>query len=555
MATLKQKIEYAKANPQDPDSLGFVKGLVAGHFNEEAFNEGLDLGAIKTGSGEPIAKSFNEFQVSKNIEEQDPSRLEKFSRGFAKSGLRTAEGIFQFGKKFTDKIDQAIGLDPQAPENLFGDKLTEEIQKTRGGEKAGVITGDIAQFAVPGGAAARATKGSRFLTRAGGQVASDIGVSTLQSGGDAREVATAGAGSAAFSLLGPVGKLVKNVGGRALKGLGAGLSGKPGGAIDAILENPKVAKEQFKKLTKGGKEAVMKDMNERVKIIRDGFTNVRKESSEAFGKGIDELKSKVKVDPATLNKNLTETASSFGVNPGDTVEEILDNSDFLSKPIANRVKKVNDILEGSDKFSGDKVREVFKTLEGRKFKTTGSDSEKIAFNKYIDEMTGTIERSLIDADDTGILKQINADFSADRQLLDAFESIFGKVKFKNIDEALKASNKFDQLFKQKGIGDDVIDRFFTRIGVDPSDFRAKSSVTESFVKDTPANAKGLSIGELIQTATSSVITPETVTRVSANLGIANDVASRLLKNLKGLDQPTRALFIDTLQDLFTGNNQ
>ena len=96
------------------------------------------------------------------------------------------------------------------------------------------------------------------------------------------------------------------------------------------------------------------------------------------------------------------------------------------------------------------------------------------------------------------------------QLVEAVEDIFGKVDYKNLSEVVNASKKLETLFAQKGLAPDVVDDFLKRIGISSADFRTTEAVRQITDKTTQANTKGLSVGELMQQITSSVITPQLV---------------------------------------------
>ena len=135
------------------------------------------------------------------------------------------------------------------------------------------------------------------------------------------------------------------------------------------------------------------------------------------------------------------------------------------------------------------------------------------------------------SDSTNKLDEINAAFSKDMGLVEAVESILGKVKFKSAKEVLNASKKLEQLFSQKGLGSEVVDEFLKRVGIDSAEFRTSEAVRQISNKTTSANVKGLSLGEIIQSVTSAVLTPKAVRDIAIFTGLSRKAAKEVFEKI------------------------
>jgi DNA-binding protein H-NS len=123
-------------------------------------------------------------------------------QGFAKGGASTGAGIGALARK-------AAGLPP-----LPADTFKADTEASDNWQGVGKFVEQAAEFAVPGGAVSKATKGSGFLARAIPQAAVGAGVGALQSGGDLLASGLAGglgfAGEAAPAAFGAAKQLLGN---------------------------------------------------------------------------------------------------------------------------------------------------------------------------------------------------------------------------------------------------------------------------------------------------------------------------------------------------------
>ena len=68
MATLKQAIEYAKSNPNDPRNSKLKEMIQSGQFDEKARIEGIDLtGKSQTFSNVVDSRTMNEKSIDNSV--------------------------------------------------------------------------------------------------------------------------------------------------------------------------------------------------------------------------------------------------------------------------------------------------------------------------------------------------------------------------------------------------------------------------------------------------------------------------------------------------------
>jgi hypothetical protein len=145
-------------------------------------------------------------------------------QGVAKSAGDMVLGLGSLGRKIQGGISKAgdAVLGKYNPfiideGNVF-DKGTESRQKVENllerdttGEKVGGFIGDVASFVLPGGAAAKATKGANFLARTGALAASDATVTAIRDGEFDRDAVDAAIIAAAFPIVGKGAQVAKGM--------------------------------------------------------------------------------------------------------------------------------------------------------------------------------------------------------------------------------------------------------------------------------------------------------------------------------------------------------
>lgn len=311
---------------------------------------------------------------------------------------------------------------------------------------------------------------------------------------------------------------------RLVKGLGSGLSGVSTEAIDRIVSNPERALEVSRNIAKTGNSRVLE---QNARDIVNGVSKIRQEARSAFGEGLQKLKAE-DINPTKFRDSIQSFLDSNGVSlNAKTNVRNLENVEFSDPKNLQRASDLIDELSKT-KLDGLSLRNLLKKVEDTRFKTATSD-ERLAFNAFTKDLAESIKGAISGSTDK--LGEINKAFSQDMQLAEATQNIFGKVNFKNLPEVVKASQKLESLFSQKGLAPQVVDDFLTRIGINPADFKTGEAVRQITNKASGANTKGLSVGEIMQQATSAIITPEMVKKIAIGTGMAEQRLGSFLQEL------------------------
>lgn len=247
-------------------------------------------------------------------------RIESESRGLAKSGLRSAEGLFQIGKSVADAVNPTTGT----AENLLGDEITEEIQSERDGEQVGSLVGDIAQFALPGGAVSKATNVPKLVKGAG--VVKQIGnvfkkalpqsitsgsVASAQEGEVGEDTLIAAGTELGFPLLGKI--LSKTVKGG--KRLGEEILGTLSGTSQETLETAYREAMDTQESRNAFAKALRSETTEEeiVNTIRNSVDEISAKRSAEYGRRLSEL-GDTQVNTSNVAKDfIDEVSESFGI--------------------------------------------------------------------------------------------------------------------------------------------------------------------------------------------------------------------------------------------------
>ncbi|MEK9207496.1 MAG: hypothetical protein AAB922_03380 [Patescibacteria group bacterium] len=459
---------------------------------------------------EEYNKKYGELPAAYSVPKEE--RTGNFLTGLAKSGLSTVKGSLQLGLKGARAI-LPKGIEPPedflSEENLqknilgFEKHLTEESLQTRGtSEKAGKFVGDVAQFAIPGTKLAKAPLIAKALTSGA------IGAAQT---GELKGGVIAGVTEA---LIPGASALM----GRLLKGTASGLSGASSKMIDAILSDSKTALKTVKEIKSSGGANLLRKNAE---AIVQGVSRVRQEARKAFGEGLEQLK-EVDINPTTFRNEVGAVLSKFGSVVKGGVRK-LQNIEFDDPKNLKRALELVDKLSRV-KLNGVSLRKLADDISSAGYKIATSD-ERLAFNAFVKELSGGLKNAVSKSTDK--LDEINKAFSQDMGLADEIQSIFGKVKFKNAKEILTVSKRLEDLFSQKGLAPESIDKFLTKIGISPSKFRAGEATRQVSELAQKANSVGTSVFELIRSFTAALVPPKAVRDLAIVTGLGQEVAQKV----------------------------
>lgn len=456
----------------------------------------------------PLANTISDFFGAKGLTDLAGSQIAKF--GFAVSGNMEAANRVQ-----QPSVKEVLGSSAQFGANFL--------------PGAGIGAGLVKKVAVG----------------AGTGLAFDVG-SKLQQDKTIPESLTPGIGTAVGAGLPIVGaaiKPVKAILGRLFKGLGSGLSGVSTNSIDEIIANPQKAVQISQQLAKSGNDKVLE---ENARQIINGVSSIRQNARKAFGEGLDTLAS-TDIQPAVFREQTQKVLDKYGSALQDG-QRVLSNVEFTDPKNIQRASGLIDELSNA-KLDGKSLRKLADDIENAAYKVATSD-ERLSFNVFIKDLSSGLKDAITNSTDK--LDEINRAFSQDMQLAEAVQNIFGKVNFKNLPEVVRASQKLEGLFAQKGLAPGVVDTFLTKIGINPNDFRTSEAVRQISNKVTGANTKGLSIGEIIQQVTGAIVTPNAVKNLSILTGMAEQ---KLLPFFNQLKPAARNIVIQALLQANQENSQ
>lgn len=405
--------------------------------------------------------------------------------------------------------------------------------------------------------AGRFVKGARLAT-AGREAVRGVGFVTGQALSEDR-LPTGGelaAGAATGALVAPVaaggGVVARKVLGVA-KQVTKSLAGVLGVSVDEIFANPQIAQRTAQALLKG-KETISGVLKRETETIVNGVRSLRQRLRTAFGEGLKTLKAE-DINPVAFRKNLTKVFNEFGISVDQkTNERIFANVEFDTPTLLSKASSLIDDVSRVE-MDGLSFQRILKKIQNARFKTTGTDPQRLSFNAFLTDLEKGVSDSVNKS--TTKLNELNKAFSEGMQIVETMESEFGKVKFNNLPELVKASKKVEGLLKEKGIAEDVVDDFLRRIGEEPSALRATEAVRGAFGKEITAEPAGFNLFTLIRSLTAGVISPKDATRVTIAIARATNISERAVKPLVDaiikLQPAERVAVIKILIDAFQDN--
>ena len=260
--------------------------------------------------------------------------------GVGKSAVGLAQGVGEFGRGIQRGISEGIGAVTGVEnfgmsEGVFdkgseaNQKLTDLATPRTTSESIGKFAGDVAQFAIPGGAAAKATKGAGVLTKTAAAGGTDAAVQTIQQGG----VSRATLDTAILGAIFPAAAKLKE-GARITIGANAGARFinsviKPVTKQFSYGKNPGRAVAEL-----GIKASSLEDLSE-------GITKARQNTGTA-------LSAAAKQVPTTVKINAGEALSSFD----EAIKKAVANND---QALLNRLNEARDAIVQTRSLSNGKI--------------------------------------------------------------------------------------------------------------------------------------------------------------------------------------------------------
>lgn len=352
-------------------------------------------------------------------------------QGLAKSGADLIVGAGEIGRGIQKKVskvaDSVLGTEGfgLSNENIFdkgsesNTNLKTKLERDTAGEKLGGFIGDVASFAVPGGAAAKSVKGvgyANFLRRAASLGASDALVTTTRQGEVNKSAVDAAIIGAAFPVVGKVAGKAKN----------------------AVIPS--------------GKDAGARVINSLIKPLLKDFSygkNPGKAVAEAgiTANSLDELASNITValnkEGDNISKLVAKSTKTF-----DATESLkaLDDALFDAQKAPNTNSTIISRLQG---LKNDILRAGEDGIPTRKL-TDLSANEMWELNKEIGELTRWTGNA---TDDEIVNKALRRAYGATRsQLDDAVEGLSQtSEKYANLKSAQIATQYRDKIAARQNL--------------------------------------------------------------------------------------------------------
>lgn len=469
---------------------------------------------------------------------------EGFQRGVLKGGLSTLKGLGELGTK----LQQFIIGENFEPADIYvkgseANLKAEAFLKAEGtAEQVGKFTEQVAEFAIPASKLGKVTKGANFLGRTVPKAISSAGVATAQEGEIGVETAIAGSAEillpASGKIIGFVSKKANNVIKRILAGSGA--------PIEEITDNPKAIIDAMKNLKGKDKLELTNVLKENTKKIIEGINDVDNAAGKEFEQGIAGLK-ETTANVEGIKSSVDKILPKHGISIKNGKVN-LNDAEFLTPSIRKRASGLIETLNNFKDTSGKGVRDMVKQIELKKFKNAGTDSDKLSFNAFANDLDKAFKGAVPE------LKEINRKFSGEKQLTDAIRGTLGKLKFKgnNLLEMQKASEKLKNLLQKSDLGAENVDKLLTKIGLTPSEFRAEEAVRRVVSEPFIAEKAGFSPFEIVRQITAGIIDPKDATKIAAKMTQVQQ--SNLVTTLQGLDQVGKSTLLKSLLDIFGGDN-
>ena len=334
-----------------------------------------------------------------------------------------------------------------------------------------------------------------------------------------------------------------NVGKRLLGGLGV--------SYEDIASNPKVAQETAEKLL-SGKSTVQSVLKENSQRLLKDVQGYRSRLRSSYGKALESL-SDIKLKVNDVKQAAIQSLESNGIK----VSKLGINfkgAEFSTPVIKNRAIGIINEINNLKSLDGKSLSKMIQKIESLKFKTPGSEPERLAFNALMKDLGNSLSEAV--AKTTPKLQAAKKAFSEGMGIVEVMEKEFGKVKFTNLSELNAFSKKVEGILTKKGISPSIIDDFFRVIGKDPSALRASEAVRGAFQTAPKAESAGINPFEFIRQVTAGLINPKDATRIAIQVSKAVNLSEQVVKPfidiLGKTEQARRPILIKSFLEIFGG---
>lgn len=327
-----------------------------------------------------------------------------FARGAAKDVGSTLRGLGVAGQEALQQtvgrgLGAVTGRDPQSfgtrrfePTSQQFQEETEQLQPEGFAEQAGSLTSAIAQFALPLGAATKATRGAGLLRRAATEAGATAPVAATRELGEEGEV---GAGTAvetglagAFPFAGALSRLGLKFGKKGVSEISGALTGTGGEVVEEAASAAAKGGESLSRFTKALRgETTPEQISNNV---REAVGTVEAQRNQLFRQQISELGDQTVSTNGMANRFINKL-NEVGIRVSD---EGLDFSGSKLRTVPAAQSKIQkafeEIMQTPQQTS---VLELDTTRQAlRSLRQAGDDPSANLANKLIDDATREVRR-------------------------------------------------------------------------------------------------------------------------------------------------------------------
>lgn len=462
------------------------------------------------------------------------STLANLGVGVAKSAGGLALGLGTFGQKILNAPYKAVGAQgrevPIYTKGTAERAAVESALKTRGtAQGIGKFAGDVAQFAIPGGAVAKATKGAGMLTRLGARTATAGGVATAQEGEIGKETAIAVATEAVLPIAGKTAAGLTKYGAGVLKGLAGTLTGAGEEALERVIQNPNAALTGIR----GGDEGLKQLATQTRKGIKNIMAKTGKEY-ETLTSGVTKTIDKTKVQKMVTNI-LTEEADATISKKG---------IQFVDTPFTSveegQLAKVYNVVNGWSDYSAKGVNELARRIS--RFRRGTKDAKN--FDRIIDDMRRNV-RNIV-GEEVPEIAEANAKYADKMDLLEQVDAVLKTSgKFDSRKGVMETSQKIAQLFNANKSGArGAVEELEKELGIDILATEAGRRFSGG-----PTQFQ-IGASDTVMNFVRSVVPKSFIGKTAARIGQSKEfVEQRLVDKLEKLDPTSRAFVVEFMTEV------
>jgi hypothetical protein len=454
---------------------------------------------------------------------------------------------------------------------LAGKGINNETKKTPVGDVKPITTAkDAAGVGLELGATGLGVKGigaagkfaSRFLQNALLGAGTSAGQSIQQEDSTANDVAKSSVAGAAVGGALPVAgqavSLVKRFLGVVGKGAAASLSGVGSDAIEAVIDNPRVAQQAMR-------SDATQTLSSLASQVREKVSSFAREASDAYGEALEELpkrlgrnpkvlqagqKTTIKVDGETftlsmlgVKSKLTRSLREFDVLVDPRKKEF----DFLQSPFRkseeNILKEVFEVIDQWRDTSPKGLNSLARKVGN--YRKAGEQSPEL--NSIIDSIKSNVREYI--GDRIPAARAMNQKYRQAKDFIAAIDQeLATDGAFKGgTAEQIATAKKLATIFnKNKELARELVERL--EGGDDILASEAGRELSAGVSRSTA------SIGDVTRGAIQTVIPPRLIGELVAATGIAKEALEPILISLKELEPASRTALLQLLTHALTSDD-